>query len=415
MNHQAFLAFALRYCFRNLWRHRRRTILTIGTVLFSVAVATIANRYSRAIMKLWEDGAADTGTGHAQLHAQGYWQRQEGVQKSLTMAMDSALERQILADPDVAAAVRRIRVEGLVSTGDDSLYFVGIGVEPAGEMAVSPRLFGSRDQGRFVEEPEKHGLTVGKGLAESLKLKLGDGVTLITNTVDGSINGIDAKIVGIVDAGIPSFNKRAVYADVSLFQRLIRLPDRYTELAIRLKPGIGPAAWVKAREAQATAAGLELRGWWDVEPSIRRVGKIWDFIVLVITFLLFVSTTLSVSNIIYMMVAERTVEIGTLMAIGARPVDVKALFALEAALIGVIGGGLGALAGNGAVLLMDLIGVPFDSPFGADHLIVHPTVHLGVALTIFLCGILICQLSALAPSHKASQVEPVRAFRGQIT
>lgn len=411
---QSYFMFALRYAFRNLWRNSRRTTLTIGTVLFSVSVAIIANRYSTAIMQLWQDAAADTGSAHAQLHAKGFWAQPEGVNRDLTIEQDTPYEKSIREDAGVEASVRRLRLEGIMSTGDDSLYFIGIGVEPQGELKVSPRLFTANDVGEFVG-PGIHGVTVGKGMAESMKLKLGDEVTLITKTIDGSVNGIDAKVVGIVDAAIPSFSQRVIYAHVELFQKLIRMPNRYTELAVRLNKTTDAEKWVEARLPAAEAAGIDLKGWWDIEPIIRKVGRIWDSVVLVITFLLFVSTALSVSNIIYMMVAERTVEIGTLMAIGARPLDVSLLFSLEAILIGLFGGIAGMAVGTLAVFLMDVFGVPFDSPFGSDQLIVHPKISLGLALVVFAFGIIICQISALAPSRKASRVEPVRAFRGQIT
>lgn len=386
----------------------------MGMVLFSVSVAIIANRYSSAIMKLWQDAAADTGSAHVQLHAKGFWAQPEGINRDLTIEQDTPYEKSIREDPAVEASVRRLRLEGIISTGDESLYFLGIGVEPKGEMAVSPRLFTQNDQGEFVGDSVT-GVTVGRGMAESMKLKMGDEVTLITKTVDGSVNGIDAKVVGIVDAAIPSFSQRVVYTDVALLQKLIRMPGRYTELAVRLKKGVDAETWVAARQAAADRANMDLKGWWDIEPIIRKVGRIWDSVVLVITFLLFVSTALSVSNIIYMMVAERTVEIGTLMAIGARPRDVSLLFSLEAIMIGFFGGIAGMIVGTIAVFIMDLTGVPFDSPFGSDQLIVHPKMSIGLALIVFAFGIIICQISALAPSRKASRVEPARAFRGQIT
>ena len=292
---QTYFQFALRYAFRNLWRNSRRTTLTMGTVLFSVTVAIIANRYSLAIMQLWQDAAADTGSAHAQLHSIGYLDQQEGVKKSLTVEENSPFEKSLREDPGVESSVRRLKLEGILSTGEESLYFIGIGVEPAGEMAVSPRLFTKNDEGDFVGGPT--GVTIGKGMAESLKLKIGDEVTLITQTVEGSVNGIDAKVVGIVDAAIPSFSQRVVYAHIELFQKLIRMPGRYSELAIRLKKTTDAEKWVGDRTAGAKDAGLDLKGWWDIEPIIRKVGRIWDSVVLVITFLLFVSTALSVSNI----------------------------------------------------------------------------------------------------------------------
>lgn len=412
---QSYFRFCLRYAFRNLGRNRRRTLLTISAVLFSTSVAIIANRYSRAIFQLWEDGAADTGTAHAQVHANGYWQKQEGIQVSLTLPQDNQLEQAIRADSLVDSSVRRLKLEGMISTGKESMYFLGIGVEPLNEMAVSPRLFTKNDEGDFVSDAAVDGIVVGKGLAESLKLKIGDTVTLVSQTVQGSVNGIDGHIVGIVDAGIPSFSKRVVYTNIALLQRLIRMPDRYTELAIRLKRDVDVESWVAAKDSLAVKTGAELRGWWDIEPIIRRIGRIWDSVVLAITLLLFASTALSVLNIIFMMVAERTVEIGTLMAIGAQPGDVRLLVSLEAFMIGLCGGGLGVIGGNIVVFVMDRLGVPFDSPFGADQLIIHPKMSLFVSALVFVIGLVLCYVSAIAPSRKASHVEPVRAFRGQIT
>lgn len=412
---QSYFMFALRYAFRNLGRNRRRSLLTISAVLFSVSVAILANRYGKAIFRLWEDGAADTGTAHAQAHAVGYWQKQEGIQVGLTLAAGNELETAVRSDSFVEASVRRLELEGIIVGEKESMYFIGIGVEPAGEMAVSPRLFTKNDEGRFVSDAEPDGIVVGKGLAESLNLKMGDVVTLISQTVQGSVNGIDGRIVGIVDAGIPSFSKRVVYTHISLLQKLIRMPDRYTELAVRLKANTDAETWVDVKSHIADRTGAELRGWWDIEPLIRRVGTIWDSVVLVITFLLFLSTALSVLNIIFMMVAERTVEIGTLMAIGARPGDVRLLVSLEALLIGLFGGGIGVVVGNAVVFAMDRLGVPFDSPFGIDKLIIHPKVSLAVSAVVFLIGIVLCIVSSIAPARKAATVEPVRAFRGQIT
>lgn len=415
LKNEAYWIFALCYAFRNLGRNRRRTTLTVTTVLFAVAMTIIANRYSTAIIKLWSDGTADTGSAHAQLHAIGYGEKSEGVQESLTLVEDQSFETTIRKDPDVSASVRRLNLEGILSAGDESVYFIGKGVEPAAEMAVSPLLFTENDEGAFVSESNPAGVTVGKGLAASLGLKIGDEVTLITQTVQGSVNGIDAKVIGVVDAAIPSFSQRVVYANIKLLQKLARMPGRYTELAIKLRPGVDIEKWVSVKKSAARKEGGDLQGWWETEPMIRRVGKVWDSVVVVIAALLFLSTALSVLNIIFMMVAERTVEIGTLMSIGARARDVRLLFSLEAALIGLLGGTLGVLLGNLTVFAMDLAGVPFESPFGAGKLIVHPKVDLPMSLFVFSCAVMICYLSAILPARKAARVEPARAFRGQIT
>ena len=281
-----FGRFAFTYAFRSLWRNPRRTLLTMLTVTFSVGVAIVANRYSSAILRLWQDGAADTGAAHAQVHAKGYWQKQEGVNEDLTMAQGNQIELKIRADERVDASVRRLRLEGMIAVGDETLYFVGIGVEPDNELLVSPRLFTSNDVGDFVHDDKPDGISVGIGLAESLGLKIGDEVTLITQTLQGSVNGVDAKVVGIVDAGVPSFSKRSLYAHISLFQKLIRMPNRYTELGVRLDKNQNIERWVSEYNSvlneKNSPMSAEIRGWWEIEPIIKKVEKIWDCIIAVL-------------------------------------------------------------------------------------------------------------------------------------
>lgn len=409
-----FFQFSCFYAIRNLSRNPRRTFLTLSIVTIASGVTVVCHRYSEAVMKLWSDGAADTGTAHAQVHKKGYWEKQEGVDEELTLDEDNPIERGFKNDPLVSVVARRLELEGIVSNGEQSIYFIGKGVEPTPESEVSPRLFKTDDEGRWLRPGSLHEVVVGFGLAHTLGLKLGDEITLITQTIQGSVNGIDATVVGFVNASIPSFSQRIVYAPIELFQKLIRMPKRYTELAVRLSPTAPFDQWISNAQLKAKEHQAELRPWSAIEPVINNVGKIWNSVVLVIASLLFSSAALTVLNIIYMIVAERTVEIGTLMAIGSKPRQVRLIVALEAAFIGITGGLLGAIFGNTIVFSMGFFGIPFKNPFGNGELSINPQVDVltTVLTTGFAIGV--CFLASLAPSGKASQVDPVKAFRGQI-
>ncbi len=410
-----FFKFACSYAARNLLRNRRRTLLTLSIVIMASCVTVVCYRYSTGVMQLWADGAADTGTAHAQVHRAGYWEKQEGVDIDLTILQDIALEKSLRTDFEVSASVRRLELEGIISSGEQSVYFMGKGVEPEKELIVSPRLFKSDDIGDWIRSSQRNEVVIGQGLAKTLNLKLGDEVTLITQTVQGSVNGIDAKVVGFVNASIPSFSQRIVYAPIELFQKLIRMPDRYTELAIRLKPGANVAGWVERMKGPIEAQSLQIRSWDMIEPVINNVGRIWNSVVFVIAALLFVSSALTVLNIVYMIVTERIVEIGTLMAIGSKSSHVRSIFALEASFIGVIGGLIGVSLGNIIVFMMGLYGIPFKNPFGIGELSINPTTDfITTTLTAFL-AISVCVVASIAPSRRAAKVDPVQAFRGQIT
>lgn len=411
-----FVTFAFRYAARSLWRNKRRTVLTIGTVTLSVVVSLVATRYSTAVLKIWENGSIDHGTSHAQLHVQGYYDRPDVLTETITFPDGHDIEKRLGSDGSVLAVGKRLVFEGIISSGTKTIYFLGRAVSPEAELVVSPELFHPGvDQGKFVASDAPSGVTIGKGLAETLGLKLGDEATIMAHTLTGAVNGIDVLVTGIIDFPVPAMSKRLVYMNLAQAQKGLKIPGRYSELAVRLKPGVDPGPWVEALRADAENAKLDLRGWWQIDPVIVKVKEIWDSVVGVIIVLLFVSAAISVLNIVFMLVAERTVEIGTLMAIGARPRDIRTLFTLEASLIGAIGGAIGAVLGNLALLAMDLVGVPFDSPFSGGVLLVHPKVSVVATLAVGAVAILICYVSALAPARKAAYVEPVVAFRGQIT
>ncbi|MEY4632410.1 MAG: hypothetical protein RIQ81_2530 [Pseudomonadota bacterium] len=414
-----FWRFAVTYGFRSLARNKRRTTLTIATVVLCAAVTIVTSRYSSAAINLWQEAASDTGLAHAQLHAEGFLKDSESLRQEITFPEDSELLKQMAADPAVESITPRLNFEGIISAGDQTRYFLGNAVDPELELKVSPKLFnparpGTLDRGVFINSGEKAAIVVGRGLAEMLNLNLGDEVTLMTSTVTGGLNGVDGVVRGIIDVPLPSFSKRAVYLRVDYAQQLLRLQGRITSAAIRLKDASKSEEWVARYRQPAASAKMDLKGWWEIDVIIRRIEAIWHSVVGLISFLLFLSSALSVLNIVFLLVAERTIEIGTMMAIGARSRDIRTLFCVEGAMIGFIGGLVGVILANVIVAAMGFFGIELQSPFSTGTYVLHPTVDWKISLAILTGSVLVCVLASIPPAQKAASVEPVKAFRGQI-
>jgi putative ABC transport system permease protein len=271
----SFIKFAFRYAFRNLWRNPRRTSLTIIVVGLSVTVSFIAQQFTTSILQLWEDETCDHGTGHAQIHAQDYWLNPDTIDFSKTINEPDAIMSILNNSQDVAASTPRLKIEGMISGPDKSVYFIGLGVEPTSELLVTPKTFSNQgDKGTFVLADDKTSIAVGAGLAASLNLSLGDEVTLISQTAQGSVNGVDAVVTGIVDVPMPSISKRLLYMHIKHAQKLIRVGDRFTEIAVRLKDSHLLPTWAPKVAPQVAQHNAELQAWWDIQPVIRDVELI---------------------------------------------------------------------------------------------------------------------------------------------
>ena len=410
---KTYLLFLVTYALRNTQRNLRRSLLIVATVAFAVSIVNIASGYSKSIVKLWQSWASDTGSAHSQIHKTGYWAKQEGVDIDLTLGENNLIEDSLARDKDVAHFARRLKVEGMITTDTDSLFFKGIGVNPDSELKVSPKLFTNNDRGRFLTQANRSEVVIGPGLASGLGLDVGSEATLIAQTARGSVNAVDVVVVGIVDMGLPGFSKRSLFANVEHFQRLLRIGPRYSEIAVKLKNDESIDDWVRLKSPWMKSKGVELMGWWRVEPMIKAVEDIWDSVILIITALLFFSASMSILNMISMMVNERTIEIGTLGAIGARDIDIYLLLSFEAGFLGLLGSITGTALGYLAVAAMNISGMPFDSPFGGS-LIVHPHFSLKLAVITFVVGITITMLASILPALKATRVEPTVAFRNQL-
>jgi putative ABC transport system permease protein len=410
-----FLAFAVRYGLRSLARNKRRTALVVSTVGLSTFVTIVGMSYASAVIRIWADGAIDYGLGHAQVHTRAYADNPDVLRREHLMRDDDPDVVRLLAEPGLAAAAKRIRFEGTISSSNRSVYFLGVAVDPPAELRVAPSIFRGSDQGRFLDADDQDGIVLGRLLAENLGLAVGDSASLMTISLGGEANASDVLVRGIIDPPLPALSKRIVYMHLGHARRALRLQDSFTELALRLEPGVALDPWAARAKAALDPGGKDLKTWYELDPLIRRAEGLGKSLIAFMCFLLFVSSGISVANIVYLLVAERAIEIGTLMALGARPRDVRRLFVLEASLIATFGGLAGAGLGLAAIVASDAVGIPFKSPFHSGLLEIHPKVEGLVTLGVAAAALVICHAAALLPSRLAARVEPVVAFRGQLT
>lgn len=398
-----------RLALRNIFRHRVRSIVTLGAIAFSTIVLVIAAGFIQWIFSDLRKSTIETGLGHIQISRKGYFER--GVADPYAYLLDEKepLKGQVATLPHVRAVGSRLDFSGLLSFNDATLSFVGLGVEPGKEEILSRNL--TFTSGSNLVETSGNEVVVGEGLAANLGVGTGDHVVLLLNTTNGSVNAIEATIRGVFSTQVRAFDEVALRVPIAMARKLLRTTgahqwvvalddvDRVDETAERIRALTDPTR-------------IEVTRWVDLSDFYTKTVTFLSGQLGVMRVLVAVIIVLGVSNMLIMNVLERTGEIGTLMALGVRRGRVVALFLIESLYLGLIGGVVGLGLALVFAHLISAIGVPMPPPPGRTSgyigaiLVTWPILASAFAVTL---GTTL--LAGIYPARKASRLVIVDALR----
>jgi putative ABC transport system permease protein len=305
----------------------------------------------------------------------------------------------------------RVAFSGLISNGDRSLIFLGTGAEMALEEEMRGQFF-RVVSGSIKVAPGKSGATpyalIGSGLAGSLGVGPGAGLTLMATTMDGTLNAVDVEVSGIVSTGWAEMDRRLVYIDVALAQRLL-MTDRVSTLSVYLQRLKDVDATLP--ELAAAEPDLSLRSWQQQAFYYLSVKSLYNRIFGLLGLIIAALVLFSVINTLAMAVVERTREIGALRALGAYPGEIVAQFMREGFLIGVSSVVLGNLLTAAIVLGLPHAALEMPPPPGRSEgypLMVSASFPLFAATDGLI--ILLCVGAAWFVSRKAARKSIVEAL-----
>ncbi|PAX99803.1 ABC transporter permease [Pseudoalteromonas sp. HM-SA03] len=389
------------FAFFNVLRNGRRSLFTI--LVAAVAVAAILTTSGFALFtyqSLAEKAARDEGnfiiTHKKQL------EQEEDMPLQYGLADTELLQNQLLEDERVKSVLPRINFNGLVSNGEKSSIFIGLGVEPEEFMVKGPFLtmLSGQALSSFSDSEVESQIVLGKDLARSLKVAVGDYVTLMSTTTDGALNALDFQVRGIYTTGVPDLDKRQLYIKLSDAQSLL-YTDKVSSLSVYLFDLDNTQSAVAQYEPRVPA--LAVVPWWESAFYYQSVKDLYNRIFGLLGGIMVLLVFFSISNTMAMTVTERTREIGTVAAMGSYQGEIIRNFILESSIIGFLGATIGiaisALVAWGLVYL----GLEMPPPPGSNQ--GYPltiTFSWEIALSVMLTMILVCVLAAFKAAYKGS-------------
>jgi putative ABC transport system permease protein len=405
--------FFFRMAWRNVWRNRRRSILTVTAIGLGLAF----NIFLRGIADGWHDEMIDNSvraeTGHIQIHQAGY-RNEPSINK--TLPDEATVEAAIHKLPGLAGYSFRVLGSGLASTADDSSGVEILGIDPAQEQTVTT-IQRAIVRGRYLSRSVKRPILMGDRLAARLKASLGDKIVLMVQESDGSMGAQLFRVTGIFRSGSPELDEGVVYIPRSDAQALFSLGNQVTEAVILLKSASGVPQAVRSLQADLRGDEIEILPWWVVEPFIRQFIEIDDAFFYVIALIFFVVISIGIVNTLMMSIFERTREFGVMMALGTKPGQIVRLVVEEAFGLGLVGMATGGALGAGVTLFFAKEGMNLGAvsagveATGITSSIVYSRLTAVNLIYSDIAVLVVVLIVALYPAIRASRLRPVDAIR----
>ena len=402
----------LRLAWRNIWRHRRRTLIVVLSIGLTMALMMFYDGFVAGFDQAIYANAIKVLGGNIQIHANGYQARADQT-PLLPLENDRAIVNAALAQPQVLAASRRINTGGLASNREGAFPVDIVGVEPDQELPVS-LVAQHVVEGKYLAAGDQDIIFIGKGLADAMNVSTGDRITLVGRATHNQMRRRTMTVGGVYDVGLPDIEKRTLYISLGEAQALYDLSGQSTEVVISLKQIGQEPAVMSALDPDLPS--YEMTSWETNFPDLQQAIETKGGVMNVFSIIILVIVGIGILNMLLMAVYERTREIGLLGALGLKPRQISALFLLEGAMMGLVGVVFGVALGvflNGLIGLVGMDFSKFASMTEYTALIngrIYPTLGLEKLLQRVLTVLIIALLASSYPAHQAAQNEPAQSL-----
>jgi len=332
----------LRLAWRNLWRHSKRTWLTIGAMVFSNTLLVFMISIQFGMYGLMIDNTLQVFTGHMQIQAPGYKDDQKMRQVVPDIAPLASNLRKTFQTDTIAA---RGWAFGLASSEERS-YGIGVfGVEPEFEPRVSS-VPGLIKEGRYLRDNEATEIVIGAVLARNLRVAIGDELTLLGSGRDGSFAATVVNVVGVFESGVADIDRNFGEMPLGAFQDVFYMDGAGHQVVVSAAT-LDEAELLEREVVAALPADTDLvvHDWDALQPGLKQAIQADMSSAFFMYGILVILVAFSVLNTQLMSVLERTHEFGIVMSLGLKAGRLGRLIMLETALMGMIGLIIGSIAG----------------------------------------------------------------------
>ena len=397
-----------RMAWRNVWRNRRRTLVTVSAMALALFVMIQYAGLAEGFFAGMERNILELETGDLQIFAPGFRDK-----PSLYTRMDDP--EPFLRDLEQAGyrAAARLIAGGLAAGNETSAGATLLGVDIARDARVS-RIHEEIHQGAWLDPGDPGGAVLGRRLAHTLGVGPGDEIVVLTQGADGSLANELYRVRGVLKNVGDRVDRTGVFLPADTFRELLVLPAGVHQIIVRrpADTGLAPAA----DEVRTLAGGLDVQSWKQLLPTLASMLESTQAVMYTMFLIFYMAVGILVLNAMLMAVFERIREFGVLKALGVGPGGVLSMILVEVAIqtgLALLAGGLLSIPAGWYLSVkgidmsrlggIAISGIAWDPVWRS---VIRPETLLGPVLT--LLGVVL--LAVLYPALKAAMIQPMDAI-----
>ncbi|MEQ9218063.1 MAG: FtsX-like permease family protein [Cyclobacteriaceae bacterium] len=402
----------LTLAWRNIWRNKRRSYITIASITFAVMLACAMRSVQLGSYERMIETAARFFTGYIQIHKNGYWE-DKTIDNSFSYTED--LIEKVASVEGVIEVVPRIESFALASFEQKTKGTMVLGIDPEKEHKLT-EVKDKLVEGAYLKSDDQS-IMIAQGLADYLRVGIGDSVVLIGQGYHGT-NAVGIyPVSGIMKFPVPEQNNSTIYLPLKEAQWLYATGDQLSSLSLVIDKANHVDRIVADIGKDVDLVAYEVMGWKDLMPELVQGIEIDNISSKVMIWILYIVIGFGMFGTFLMMTAERMYEFGVLLSIGMKRIKMQFVIFLEMALMASIGVVAGVMISLPFILYYHFHPIYFGGEmqaaiedFGVEaayYFSVQPALFYNQAWAIFLmAGIL--SLYPLIVIHK---LKPVKAMR----